>query len=114
MTKREFMEAVIAETQNEELVAHAKKEIEKLDRANAEKSKKRAEKAKENEPIKKAIVDFITENGGKHLAADIGEAIGESTAKVSSMSGQLVDDGVLKVEDVKVKGKGKRKAYSLA
>ena len=34
MTKREFMEMVIAETKNEELKVFAEKEIEKMDKAN--------------------------------------------------------------------------------
>lgn len=112
MTKREFMEKVIATVEDTELVEFAKTEIEKLDKANANRSAKRAERKKENEPIKEAIKEAIGED--KLMASEIGEKVGHSTQKVVALCRQLVDEGVLTVEDVKVTGKGKRKAYSLA
>lgn len=112
MTKREFMEKIIAVVEDNELKDFAKAEIEKLDKANANRSAKRAEKAKENEPIKEAIKETLDE--GALMASEIGEEIGHSTQKITALCRQMVEDGILKVEDVKVKGKGKRKAYSLA
>ena len=112
MTKREFMEKVIAVVEDNELKNFAKVEIEKLDIANANRSAKRAEKAKENEPIKENIKEVLADGG--LMASEIGEKVGYSTQKVTALCRQMVEDGVLKVEDVKVTGKGKRKAYSLA
>ena len=112
MTKREFMEKVIAVVEDNELKDFAKAEIEKLDKANANRSAKRKEKAKENEPIKENIKEVLADGG--LMASEIGEKVGHSTQKVTALCRQMVEDGILKVEDVKVTGKGKRKAYSLA
>lgn len=112
MTKREFMEKVIAVVEDSTLKEFAENEIAKLDKANANRSAKRAERKKENEPIKDAIKEAIGE--GTLMASEIGEKVGHSTQKVTALCRQLVEDGTLKVEDIKVTGKGKRKAYSLA
>lgn len=112
MTKREFMEKVIAVVEDSELKEFAKNEIKKLDKANMNRSAKRKEKAKENEPIKENIKEVLADGG--LMASEIGEKVGHSTQKVTALCRQMVEDGVLKVEDVKVTGKGKRKAYSLA
>lgn len=112
MTKREFMEKVIAVVEDNELKEFAENEITKLDKANANRSAKRAERKKENEPIKDAIKEAIGED--TLMASEIGEKVGQSTQKVTALCRQLVEDGTLKVEDIKVSGKGKRKAYSLA
>ena len=112
MTKREFMEKVIAVVEDSELKEFAETEIAKLDTANQRRSAKRAEKAKENEPIKENIKEVLADGG--LMASEIGEKVGHSTQKVTALCRQMVEDGVLKVEDVKVTGKGKRKAYSLA
>jgi len=112
MTKREFMEKVIAVVEDSELKEFAENEIAKLDTANQRRSAKRAEKAKENEPIKENIKEVLADGG--LMASEIGEKVGHSTQKITALCRQMVEDGVLKVEDVKVTGKGKRKAYSLA
>jgi len=112
MTKREFMEKVIAVVEDSELKEFAETEIAKLDTANQRRSAKRAEKAKENEPIKENIKEVLADGG--LMASEIGEKVGHSTQKVTALCRQMVDDGTLKAEDVKVTGKGKRKVYSLA
>ena len=112
MTKREFMEKVIAVVEDNELKDFAKAEIEKLDKANMNRSAKRKEKAKENELIKENIKEVLADGG--LMASEIGEKVGHSTQKVTALCRQMVEDGILKVEDVKVTGKGKRKEYSLA
>lgn len=116
MTKREFMEMVIAETKNEELKVFAEKEIEKMDKANLKRSEKRAERKAENEPIKNAIVEYLnrTDEHDFVLASEVAKEVEISTQKASALLRQLVEDGKVTVEDVKVKGKGTKKGYKVA
>lgn len=114
MTKREFFEAVIANVENEDLVLFAEKEIEKMNERNAKRKNTPSKTAIANEPIKAHIVEFLTNNEGSHIASEIANAVEISTQKASALCRQLVEVGTLVVEEVKVKGKGKVKAYSLA
>lgn len=109
MTKREFLEMVIAEVEKEEMVEFAKAEIVKMDERNAKRAGEKSKKAKENEPIKAEIVKKVGEE--TRLAKEIAEMVGISTQKASALCRQLVADGVFNVKDVKVKGKGTQKAY---
>lgn len=111
MTKREMFEAVINNEVTPEVVEGFRAELKKMDDANAKRAEKRSEKSKANEPIKANIANAIE---GRMTASEIGEKLELSTQKVSALCRQMVESGVLKVEDIKVKGKGKRKAYSLA
>ena len=110
MTKREFLQAVIKETANEELRAYAENEITKLDERNHARSSKPSKTQLENEPIKAAIVEFLT---GKDwtVASVVGEALEISTQKASALCRQLVDDNTLVETEVKIPKKGKQKAY---
>ena len=112
MTKREMMEMVIAGNINDEVIAMAKSEIEKMDARNAKRAGEKSKKAKENEPIKAKIAEAIGE--GQKLAKEIAEMVEISTQKASALCRQMVADGVLVAEDVKVKGKGTQKAYKVA
>ena len=113
MTKREFLNAVIEANVNEELSAFAVEEIAKLDKRNQAKSSKPSKVAIANEPIKKAIVDVLTEKGGL-TASDIGVALEITTQKASALCRQLTEGGVLVATEVKVPKKGKVKAYNIA
>ena len=113
MTYRDFYNAVITSTDNEELKAFATEAIAKLDARNAKRSSKPSKKSLENEPIKEAIANHLID-GEKHLASEIASSLGFSVSKISALCRQMVGDGVLTVEDVKVKGKGTQKSYSLA
>lgn len=113
MTKREFMEMVIAETKNEELKVFAEKEIEKMDKANLKRSEKRAERKAENEPIKEKIFEVLNSEDVT-LASEVAEKVEISTQKASALLRQMVEDGKITVEDVKVKGKGTKKGYKVA
>ena len=108
MTKREFLNAVIAETQNEELKAFATSEIEKLDVRNAKRSERPSKTQIANEPIIKAIAEVLTNE--PMLASEIAKACEISTQKASALAKKV--EGV-KVTDVKVKGKGTQKGYYL-
>ena len=112
MTQRDFYNAVIASVDNDELKAFATEAIEKLDVRNAKRASKPSKKSLENEPIKASIREFL--ESGSHLASEIASGLNLSVSKVSALCRQMVGDGLLTVEDVKVKGKGTQKSYSLA
>ena len=114
MTNREFFTAIANSDLNDELKAFATEAIVKLDERNAKRASKPSKKSLENIPIRAHIAGFLEENEGSHLASEIASALELSTQKVSALCRQMVTDGVLTVEDVKVKGKGTQKAYSLA
>lgn len=114
MTNREFYTAIVNGTITEDVIAHASEAIVKLDERNAKRASKPSKKSLENIPIRAHIAGFLEENEGSHLASEIASALELSTQKVSALCRQMVADGVLTVEDVKVKGKGTQKAYSLA
>ena len=114
MTMRLFLESVIKGNITEEVIAKAESEIAKLDATNAKRAEKAKEKAKEYEPLKSAIYDFLVANGQKttaEIAAGV-EVLEGSSPKASAMCRQMVEDGRLNASDVSVKGKGKQKAYT--
>ena len=114
MTLRLFLESVINGNITEDVIAKAESEIAKLDATNAKRAEKAKEKAKEYEPLKSAIYDFLVANGQKttaEIAAGV-EVLEGSSPKASAMCRQMVEDGRLTVSDVSVKGKGKQKAYT--
>ena len=112
MTNREFYTAIVNGTLTEDVIAKAHEEIAKLDARNAKRSAKPSKKSLENAPIKESIAEFLAD--GSHLASEIAKGLDLSVSKVSALCRQMVGDGVLTVEDVKVKGKGTQKSYSLA
>ena len=112
MTQREFFTAIVNSEVSDELKAFATEAIEKLDARNAKRSSKPSKKSLENAPIKNSIAEFLAD--GSHLASEIAKGLDLSVSKVSALCRQMVGDGVLTVEDVKVKGKGTQKSYSLA
>ena len=116
MNKRDFLNAVIAETQNAELAEYAVTELQKMDVRNAKRSETPSKRAIANEPIKAEIVEWLNALAGvdgPKTASEIAEEIGISTQKASALCRQLVADGKISVGEVKVKGKGKQKCYSL-
>ncbi len=114
MTKREFLEAVIAtEAVAVNVKEFAENEIVKLDLKNLHRSSKPTKTQVENEPIKTAIVTLLTETDEKYVASVIAEKVEISTQKASALCRQLVNEGKLQVEEVKVPKKGTQKAYSV-
>ena len=117
MTMREFYNAIMAvEGIPTEIAEKARVEIEKLDRANATRKSKPSKTAIANEPIKNAIVEVLTT---PMVCAEIvvalnGVGIEVTSSKVSALCRQLVEDNILTVADVKVKGKGAVKQYAKA
>ena len=113
MTNREFYNAIINGSMTDEVKAHATEALSKLDERNQKRSSKPTKAQLENEPVKTAIVDYLTIHGGA-VAADIAAEVDITTQKASALCRQLVESGALMVEEVKVPKKGKCKKYSLA
>lgn len=113
MTNREFFNAIINTDINADLVAHAKAELEKLDAKNAKRKNTPSKAQLENEPIKAKILEYIASNGSG-IASAMASAIGVSTQKISSLCTLLVNEGKVEVSDLKIKGKGTVKQYTLA
>ena len=113
MTYREFYTAIVNGQMNEELQAFATEAIAKLDTRNANRASRPSKVALANEPIKAQILEFLA-NGETHIAKEIGEAVGITTAKASSLCGQLAKEGKVVASEMKLPKVGKRVAYTLA
>lgn len=115
MTNREFLNAVIAmENLSDELKAFAENGILKLDNRNAKRAEKPSKTAIANEPIKVEILNLLTEKGEVMTASAIAEIMTDyKVQKISALCSQLVKEEKLVVKDVKVKGKGTQKGYSV-
>ena len=114
ITLRQLYTAVVEDNITPAMKEKAKAEIAKLDATNAKRAEKAAEKAKENEPIKTAIYEYLVANGTKTTAeiAKGVEVLEGSAPKASAMCRQMVESGQLTASEVSVKGKGKQKAYT--
>ena len=109
MTQREFFTAITESDVAQELKDYATAQIEKLDARNASRSSKPSKKAIENEPIKAAILERLTDE--YQPASEIAAALVISTQKASSLLSQLNAEGKIEVENIKVPKKGKCKGY---
>ena len=112
MTQREFFTKVIEANVNEELTSKAQELIEALDKRNSKKASTQTKTQKENEVLKAEMVERL-EKGKGYLAVEIGAIMGFSTSKASALASQLVKSGKATVADVKVKGKGTQKSYTI-
>lgn len=112
MTNREFFEMVMNGNVTEEVKAHAEMSIEKLDARNAKRASQPSKRAIENEPIKAHIREYLTDKEPT-TASEIAKGLELTVQKVSALCRQMVNDGILTVTEVKVKGKGNQKAYSI-
>ena len=106
MTKREFLNAVIASTTDNAIAEFAVSELEKLDTRNAKRNSKPSKTQIANEPIIKAIGELLTSE--PMLASEIASALDITAQKASALVKKV--EGV-SVTDVKVKGKGTQKGY---
>lgn len=106
MTKREFLNAVIA-LNDEVTTEFAKAEIEKMDARNASRKDKPSKKSVENEPIKAKIAEVLTDT--PQTASEIASKVEISVQKASALLRQME----CKVTEIKVPKKGTQKAYSL-
>ena len=107
MTRRQRLEAVINGEITEELIESCKAELAKL---NVEKEP--TPNQIENERIGELILELLSDGSHKQIDLLMAELQVEmSRQRVSSICTELIRQGRLKSEDVKVSGKGKRKAY---
>jgi len=108
MTRREMFEAIVNGNITDEVVEMAQNEIVKMDERNAKRKNTPSKTALANEPIKAQIAEVLTSE--PQTASEIAEKVEISTQKASALLRQI--DGIT-VTEVKVKGKGKVKGYSL-
>ena len=111
MTYREMLERVVANDINDEVIEKAVERLEKLDETNRKRKEAVSKKALENAPIKDTICGVLTDE--PKTATEIGTEVGVSTQKASALLRQLVNEGRVEKTDVKVKGKGVQKGYTL-
>lgn len=112
MTKREFLQAVIATTTEETIKEFAIEEIAKMDLRNESRHNRPSKTAIENEPIKKAIMEQL--DGTFKTASEIAGLVEISTQKASALLRQLVEEEKVVATEIKVPKKGKQKGYRVA
>ena len=111
MTIRMFLENVVNAEISDEMTAFAKERIAKLDEKNEKKKSASSAKKVENNGIKTEILKTMAD-GNSYRASEIGELFGFSTQKASALLVQLETDGKVVSTEVRIKGKGKVKAYT--
>lgn len=111
MTRRERLEMVIRGEINEELIADCKRELEKLDvhRTHAREN----QNYNENKEFEERICAALRGASEPVQVDELGELIGCTFARqrLTAICTNLIREGRIKSCDVKVKNKGKRKAY---
>lgn len=114
-TEREFLTAIVKGDFGTEFTDFAKARIAALDKKNAQRkvSKSALAHKAENDGFKSAILAALAD-GTTKKASDLATALNVSTQKISALAKQLADSGAITVSDVKVKGKGTVKGYTLA
>ena len=111
MTKREFFTAIKnAENLTEELRNYAAAAIEKLDEVNLKRASKPSKLQLENAPLLEKLEKLLGEE--PKTANELGEMMGISFQKASGLVRVLEKEGKAFSQEVKVKGKGIRKAYT--
>jgi len=115
MTKREFLEAIVAAGVAEELAEFAGTELAKMDKANEARREKSVEKAAAKEaekaPLREAIFAVMTDEP-KTATTLIEEAgLDIKPQSIPSLVRPLVEAGKVDKVDVKVVGKGKQRGY---
>lgn len=111
MTYREFYSKVANFNVDNEVAEFATMAIAKLDEKNEKRKNSPSKVSIANKPIKANIVKLLA--NGRMVASEIATSLEISTQKASALCRQLVEVGILTSTEVKVKGKGKVKAYSL-
>lgn len=116
MTNRQFLTAIIEGKVTDAVIDHAKTQLAALDARNEKRKNTPSKTAKANEPIKVALLAWLSEQS-EPVLADAAFAAGiegiNSPAKAVALFTQLFAEGKVDKTDVKVKGKGVRKAYSI-
>ena len=113
MNTREFMTEVSTGTVSAEAIAFAEASITKMDAANTKRKAKGTKKSIENAPLVEKIVTEILTAEPK-TATVVGEILGVSVQKASTLLRTAVANGSAVSADVKVPKKGMQKGYTLA
>lgn len=113
MTNRELYTAIVNANLSDEITEKAQSLLAQLDARNEKRASTPSKTALANEPIKAAIIGLYTEEVKTLTASEVGTHLEISTQKASALLRQMVESGMLTVEEVKVPKKGKVKAYSL-
>jgi len=113
MTRRERLEAIINGEITEELINECREELAKLNERSAAAlaKSKTTEQYRENKEYEERICEILGEEPMQ--IGEIGEALGAelSRQRLTAICTNLVREGKISVIDVKVKGKGTRRAY---
>lgn len=112
MTKREFYTAIVNGEIDEQVKLFASEELEKMDAANEKRRNTLSKKAQENQPLLQQITDEILTEEPK-TATDVAAVLEVSVQKASGLLRRLVEEGKAAKVDVKIKGKGTQKGYTL-
>lgn len=112
MTTREFYTAIQNANIDDALKEFAATAIQKMDEKNKRRSSKPTKAQIENAPIKAAINEMLSSE--PLTATQVAEELGISVQKASNLLRNLAADGVAIAQEVRIKGKGKVKGYTLA
>jgi len=112
MTKREFLEKVIAEVDNAELKDFANGEIARMDKANEQRKGKPSKEQKVNAEFRAQAWGEIAKLEGNFTAGAIAERLNISRPKASALLTALEKEGKLVSELVK-DGKNIHKVYTV-
>lgn len=110
---KDFMNAVIAASISDEMTAFATAEIAKIDGKNAKRRNTMTDAQKDNYGMVEYIAAGMKE-GDVITAAEVATAHGITSQKASAIMQIGVKSGKFTAVDVKVKGKGKVKGYTIA
>jgi len=112
MTKREFYTAIMNGEIDEQVKLFASEELEKMDATNEKRRNTLSKKAQENLPLLQQIINEILTEEPK-TATDVAAVLEVSVQKASGLLRRLVEEGKAAKVDVKIKGKGTQKGYTL-
>lgn len=112
MTKREFLEKVIAEVKDNEIVEFAKDEIARMDKANEARKGKETKAQRKNAEFRAHAWEEIANLEGTFTAGAIAEKFDISRPKASALLTALEKEGKLTSELTK-DGKSIHKVYAV-
>ena len=114
-TTTEHLTLIANSTLPEDTRDWAKAQLALIEKRKARRAEKPSKTAEANAPIKATILDYLTENkGNKYTEAELGAVIEATHNKAGSLVRQLVAEGKVSVEEIKIPKVGKRKAYFVA
>ena len=111
MTRRQRLEAVIAGEISEELIADCKRELEKLNAQGARAKEELTPQQEENQRIGEEVIRILRDE--ELQIEELKEKLGIDITRqrLSAICTNLIREGRIQSKDIRVKNKGKRKAY---